>query len=96
MTSSRSIATGPRTNGYSQLTGTVEALIRRENARGIRSERIVLRDSPRAVPWRCFAGVRYPDKLAGIMGLSCYLLRAAHLAAERAAANQTTPVFLAH
>ncbi|HKC76071.1 MAG TPA: carboxylesterase, partial [Chloroflexota bacterium] len=43
-----------------------------------------------------FAGARYPDKLAGIMGLSCYLLLAGRLAAERAAANQATAVFLAH
>jgi phospholipase/carboxylesterase len=43
-----------------------------------------------------FAGPRYPQKLAGIMGLSCYLLLGARLEAERMPANQTTPVFLAH
>ena len=43
-----------------------------------------------------YAGTRYPERLAGIMGLSCYLVLAASFAAERAAANQSTPVFLAH
>ena len=36
------------------------------------------------------------DKLAGIMGLSCYLVLASQLTAERLAANQATPIFLAH
>jgi phospholipase/carboxylesterase len=43
-----------------------------------------------------YAGTRYPERLAGIMGLSCYQLLAESLAAERSAANQSTPVFLAH
>jgi phospholipase/carboxylesterase len=43
-----------------------------------------------------FAGLRHGEKLAGIMGLSCYLLLAGRLAAERSAANQSTPIFLAH
>ena len=42
------------------------------------------------------AGLRYPQKLAGIMGLSCYLVLASRLASERVAANQATPIFLAH
>ena len=43
-----------------------------------------------------FAGPRYPENLAGIMGLSCYLVLAARFDAERAPANQATPIFLAH
>ena len=43
-----------------------------------------------------FAGPRYPERLAGIMGLSCYLVLAGQFNLERAAANQSTPVFLAH
>ena len=39
---------------------------------------------------------RYPERLAGIMGLSCYQVLATRFAAERTAANQSTPVFLAH
>src|SRR5437879_10840384 len=82
--------------GIRASQATVEALIRRENARGIGSERIVLAGFSQGGALALFAGARYPDRLAGIMGLSCYLLLAARLATERAAANQATPVFLAH
>ena len=43
-----------------------------------------------------YSGTRYPEKLAGIMGLSCYMLLESQLAAERTTANQTTPIFLGH
>ena len=43
-----------------------------------------------------FTGTRFPERLAGIMGLSCYQLLATRFAAERVAANQSTPIFLAH
>lgn len=82
--------------GIRASQATIEALIRRENARGIPSERIVIAGFSQGGAMALYAGTRYPEKLAGIMGLSCYLLLAAGLAAERAAANQSTPVFLAH
>jgi len=74
----------------------VDALIARENARGIASERIVLAGFSQGGAMAIFAGTRYPQRLAGIMGLSCYLVLAGRLAAERVAANQGTPIFLAH
>jgi hypothetical protein len=37
-----------------------------------------------------------PARLAGIMALSTYLPLADRLAAERAAVNQTVPIFMAH
>ena len=82
--------------GIRASVATVEALIRRENERGIRSERIVLAGFSQGGAMALFVGIRYPEKLAGVMGLSCYLLHAARLAAERHAANQATPMFLAH
>jgi phospholipase/carboxylesterase len=75
---------------------TVETLIRRENARGIATARIVLAGFSQGGALALLAGTRYGEKLAGIMGLSCYLLLAASHAAERSAANQSTPIFLAH
>jgi phospholipase/carboxylesterase len=74
----------------------VEDLIRRENERGIRSERIVLAGFSQGGAMALYSGPRYPEKLAGIMGLSCYMLLESRLAAEKVAANQTTPIFLAH
>ena len=42
------------------------------------------------------AGLRAPQRLAGLVGLSGYLPLAASTAAERSAANRDVPVFLAH
>jgi phospholipase/carboxylesterase len=43
-----------------------------------------------------FTGTRATQKLAGIIGLSCYMLLGSTLAIERSAVNQTTPIFVAH
>src|SRR5882762_11700182 len=50
----------------------VGALIRRENERGIPSSHIVLGGFSQGGAISLFSGPRYPDRLAGIMGLSCY------------------------
>jgi phospholipase/carboxylesterase len=41
-------------------------------------------------------GLRYPERLAGIMALSCYLPLADLVAAEASPANRDVPTFLAH
>ena len=74
----------------------VGELIRRENQRGIPTNRIVLGGFSQGGAISLFSGVRYPDKLAGIMGLSCYLLLEDLLPAERTRVNYATPIFLAH
>ncbi len=83
-------------SGIRASQATVEELIRRENARGIATSRIVLAGFSQGGSLALFTGLRYGEKLAGIMGLSCYLLLAGRLAAERGTANQSTPIFLAH
>jgi len=40
--------------------------------------------------------LRYPKRLAGVLALSTYLPLAGKLAAERSAANQDLPIFMAH
>lgn len=82
--------------GIRASQATIEALIRRENARGVASERIVLAGFSQGGAMALFAGTRYRERLAGIMGLSCYLVLAARLLPERDAANQGTSIFLAH
>jgi phospholipase/carboxylesterase len=82
--------------GVRESEQTVAALIRRETERGIVSERIVLAGFSQGGAVALFAGTRYSNRLAGIMGLSCYMLGAARFAAERVAANQHTPIFLGH
>src|SRR5689334_10452554 len=74
----------------------VRSLIQRENERGIPPERIALAGFSQGGAMALFSGTRYPEKLAGIMALSCYMLLAKNFAAERAAANQSTPIFMAH
>jgi phospholipase/carboxylesterase len=82
--------------GIRASDATVRALIRRENERGIPAERIVLAGFSQGGAMALYTGTRYPEKVAGIMGLSCYMLLEPQFDAERSAANQKTPVFLAH
>ena len=74
----------------------IEALIRRENERGIVTDRIALAGFSQGGAMALFSGTRYPEKLAGIMGLSCYMLLDSKFAAERTPVNQATPVFIGH
>jgi phospholipase/carboxylesterase len=74
----------------------VEALLAREMQRGIAAGRIVLAGFSQGCAMALLAGLRQPQRLAGIAGLSGYLPLAGKTAAERHAANQQTPIFLAH
>ncbi|WP_088287005.1 alpha/beta hydrolase [Ideonella sp. A 288] len=74
----------------------VHALIDREVVRGIPARRIVLSGFSQGCAMALLAGLRYPQRLAGIAGLSGYLPLATTTAAERHAANADVPVFLAH
>lgn len=74
----------------------VEDLIRRENERGIGSNRIVLAGFSQGGAMALYSGTRYSEQLAGIIGLSCYMLLESQLGAQKAAANQATPIFLGH
>jgi phospholipase/carboxylesterase len=74
----------------------VEALIHRENERGIATNRIALAGFSQGGAMALYSGTRYSEKLAGIMGLSCYMLLESQFATERSTANQTTSIFLGH
>jgi phospholipase/carboxylesterase len=43
-----------------------------------------------------YTAPRLTEKLAGVMALSCYLPREGTFQAERAPANDATPIFMAH
>jgi phospholipase/carboxylesterase len=83
-------------SGIRASQALITELIRRENARGIATERIVLAGFSQGGAMALYSGTRYPERLAGIIGLSCYQLLAGRFAAERDPANQATPIFLAH
>lgn len=71
-------------------------LIKRENARGIASDNIVLAGFSQGCAMTLHIGLRYPKKLAGLIGLSGYLPLADRAAPHWQAVNQQTPIFLAH
>jgi phospholipase/carboxylesterase len=82
--------------GVRESDAAIRALIRRENARGIATGRIVLAGFSQGGAMALFSGTRLAERLAGIIGLSCYLLLEDSFAAEHHSANQATPIFLAH
>ena len=74
----------------------VEALIEREIERGTEAARIVLMGFSQGCAMTLMAGLRFGQRLAGLVGLSGYLPLAAVTEAERHSANRDTPIFLAH
>jgi len=82
--------------GMRRTQGAINTLIARETARGIAASRIVVAGFSQGCAMALMTGLRYPDRLAGIMGLSGYLPLLTTLAAERSPANHGLPVFLGH
>ncbi len=74
----------------------VQALLDREAARGVPPERTVLMGFSQGCAMALMAGLRAPQRLAGVVGLSGYLPLASTTAAERSQANQGVPIFMAH
>jgi phospholipase/carboxylesterase len=70
-----------------------EELIR---AQDLPANRIVLAGFSQGGAIVLLTGLRYPERLAGVMALSTYLPLAGTLAAERSAPNRETPIFMAH
>lgn len=90
------LTAGQDEKGMRQTQAAVNKLIERETSRGMPANRIVVAGFSQGCAMALMAGLRYPERLAGIMGLSGYLPLAHTLAAERSAANAGLPVFLAH
>lgn len=82
--------------GLRESSALVQALLDREAARGIASERTVLMGFSQGCAMTLLAGLRYPHRLAGLAGLSGYLPLASTTAAERQGANAGVPVFMGH
>lgn len=71
-------------------------LIEREKGSGIPANRIVLAGFSQGGAMALHTALRYPERLAGILALSCYIPLAGTLAGERHPVNQDIPIFLAH
>jgi phospholipase/carboxylesterase len=82
--------------GLRDSQAAIAALVDRERQRGIAAERIVLMGFSQGCAMALMTALRYPERLAGAVGLSGYLPLAATTAAERSAANAGLAVFMAH
>jgi phospholipase/carboxylesterase len=74
----------------------IEALIAREKERGVPAAAIVLAGFSQGGAMALHTALRHPERLAGVMALSCSLPLADTVAAEAAAANRDMPIFMAH
>jgi phospholipase/carboxylesterase len=74
----------------------VQQLIDREGARGVPAERVVLMGFSQGCAMTLLAGVRAPQRLAGLVALSGYLPLSQQTGAETSEASRGVPVFMAH
>ena len=74
----------------------VEALIARERARGVAARAIVLAGFSQGGAMALQTGLRYPERLAGILALSAYLPLPDTVANEAHAANRDVPIVMSH
>lgn len=86
----------PDEAGVRESERAIGKLLAKERARGIASERLVLAGFSQGGALALQTGLRYPERLAGILALSTYLPLADTLAQEAAASNRRTPIFMAH
>ena len=90
------IARLPDERGIRESQAQVNALVAREESRGVPADRIVLAGFSQGGAIALQAALRHPKKLAGVMALSTYLTLADTLAAEASPANRDTPILMAH
>jgi phospholipase/carboxylesterase len=74
----------------------IEELIAEEKEKGLSAAKIVMAGFSQGGAIALQTALRYPERLAGVLALSCYLPLAASLQSERSPANQGIPIFMAH
>jgi phospholipase/carboxylesterase len=82
--------------GLRESQAIVQQLLNRETQRGVPPQRTVLMGFSQGGAMALLAGLRSPQRLAGLVALSGYLPLAATTAAEHSAASLGTPIFMAH
>jgi phospholipase/carboxylesterase len=82
--------------GFRDTDEQVRHLIAKEVERGMPANRIVLAGFSQGGAVSLYTAPRFPEELAGVMALSCYLPGTGSFIAERAPANDSTPIFMAH
>jgi len=83
-------------DGVRRSQDFVNALLAREAQRGIAPRRTLLAGFSQGGAIALYAGLRFGQRLAGIVALSTYVIATNRLAAEASAANRDVPIFMAH
>lgn len=82
--------------GIAASQALVRELIAAQNQAGIPTSRIVIAGFSQGGAITLHAGLRYPERLAGLMALSTYLPLHERLAAELSPANRDVPILMVH
>lgn len=82
--------------GLRESEGVVKQYIEQQIAQGIPASRIVIAGFSQGGAIALQTGLRYEQRLAGIMALSTYLPLRASVAKEASAANRDVPILMCH
>lgn len=82
--------------GISASQQAVNNLIRQQTEAGIPSKKIIVAGFSQGGAMAIHTGLRYPQRLAGIVGLSCYVLDTKNPTYTADNHNKETPIWLAH
>ena len=82
--------------GVRKSQAAVAEIIAEQRAQGIRANRIVLAGFSQGGVIALQTGLRYPEKLGGIMALSTYLACAETLGVEASSSNREIPILMVH
>jgi phospholipase/carboxylesterase len=83
-------------DGVALSAAAIGELIERENERGVATNRVAVAGFSQGGAMALHIATRFAEKLAGVIALSCYLPLSRELETKRHAANQSTPIFMAH
>ncbi len=83
-------------NDIYDSSNNIVQFIQREIDKGIQAENILLAGFSQGGVIALHTGLRYPQKLAGILALSTYMPTTEQLKSERAPENDATAIFMAH
>ena len=90
------IRAGEDGDNIRESQGILQGLVDREIEKGIAADRIVVAGFSQGGAIALQTGVRYPERLAGILALSTYLPLSDALSEERSEASLQTPIFMTH
>jgi len=82
--------------GILESVASVHQLIDAEIAKGVKSEKIILAGFSQGGSIAILAGLLYPQRLGGIIGLSTFLAMPHHLDPTNHQINKSTPIFVGH